>query len=291
MPSKPSSWIWFHDASNKRANRSFHVDKNGREVWKCRHCLDRKHPIITSYLRNGGTGTAAKHLKNKHRINKPSTTVEEDELVDSSQQVASELDSRPDSIIRAFQNTGDQLSRKRQRILKLEEVDTKHLIELFQNYIVDCSLSFRHCERSSFRSFISYINPFAEQLLPRSHATLSTNLIEKYNWTKGKIRAFLQTTISRIHISCDNWTCENAGKAYMGITARFVNKSGRQQLVLAIKELLGSHSGENMAEIFLKVAQDFDVVPLIGFCNADNASPNDIMTENIEEALKEQGLP
>jgi hypothetical protein len=80
--------------------------------------------------------------------------------------------------------------------------------------------------------------------------------MDRYNGKKGRIRALLQTATSRIHISCDNWTCGNAGKAYIGITARFVNKEGRQQLVLAMKELPISHSGENMAGVFLEVSED-----------------------------------
>jgi hypothetical protein len=229
MPSKPSSWVWAHDVPSKPANQRYHRDKDGNEVWKCRHCFERKHPLTVTYKRSGGTGTAAKHLKNKHRIAQtlPEGTGDEYDA-DSTQQTSTNLDDRPDSIAMAFRQTGNQRPYKRPRITQLEDVDADHLLELFQNYIVDCTLSFRHVERPAFRAFTSYINLVAEGLLPKSHTTISTSILARYALEKQRIRALLSTALTRIHLSCDAWTCENAGKAYLGITARFINVQGRQ---------------------------------------------------------------
>jgi hypothetical protein len=293
MPSQPSSWIWAHDAPDKPTHRQFHLDKDGREAWKCRYCLEKKWPLSVTYARSGGTGGPTRHLHTKHRITKDVLEAEYDDSgAKSTQQSSTEPNSsRPGSIAMVFQQQNEtQRPRKRVRITKLEEVDPAYLKELFQNFIIANSLSFRLCESASFRAFLVGINPCVDELLPTSHGTISAGLLDRYEVEKGKIRALLGSALSRIHLSCDNWTCDNAGKAYMGITARFANNHGRHQLVLAIKELLGSHSGENMAEIFLQVAQDFEIHDKIGFCNADNASPNDKMADHIEETLYECGL-
>lgn len=291
MPSKTSSWIWTHDASNKPINQRFHHDKDGNEVWKCRHCHESKYSLSVTYKRNGGTGTAAKYLKNKHRIAQASfedSDIEHD--TNSIQQTSTDLDSRSGSIAMAFRQIGTQRSNKRRRITQLEDVSASHLSECLQNYIIDCTLSFRHVERAAFRAFIACINPIAEELLPKSHTTISTGILTRYVLEKQRIRALLSTALTRIHMSCDAWTCENAGKAYLGITVRFASAQGRHQFVLAIKRLHGSHTGENMAEVMCSVAQDFDITSSIGFCNSDNASPNDTMTNWMESELEKQGI-
>jgi hypothetical protein len=106
------------------------------------------------------------------------------------------------------QQNETQRPRKRVRITKLEEVDPAYLKELFQNFIIANSLSFRLCESASFRAFLFGINPCVDELLPTSHGTISAGLLDRYEVEKGKIRALLGSALSRIHISCDNWTCE-----------------------------------------------------------------------------------
>jgi hypothetical protein len=291
MPSQQNSWVWSYDASDKPSKSANHTDKDGRPGWKCRPCSEAKFPKTKFFLKSGGTGGPKRHLQNKHKISRPSLEdTDDDNDAISTQQTPSELSSRPGSIAMAFQQIDHQRPRKRPRITKLEDVNEAHFSELFQNYIVECSLPFRHVEAQSFKDFIEAINPFAAAMLPKSHTTVSNNIFARYEEEKRKIRALLSTSLSRIHISVDNWTCENAGKAYMGITARFANREGRQQVVLAIKPLLDFHSGENMAGIFLDVAHDFNVDRNIGFCNADNASSNDTMAGHIEDVLEKEGL-
>jgi hypothetical protein len=283
------SWIWAHDAPNKPLNTIHHLDANRRPIWKCGPCWALKRPVSTTYAKASGTTVVARHLKNKHRINKPLNIDEDNEDdINSVQQDLEGLSATSGTIAMAFRQINQLKTRKRARITTLEDVDASHLLELYQNYIVDCTLSFRHVERPAFRAFIAGINPYAEGLLPKSHSTISQGIVERYNVEKHKIRALLQTSLTRIHLSCDAWT--GANKAYLGITARFANTKGRQHLTLAIKQLRGSHTGENMAAVLCEVAQDFGIAPMMGFCNADNASPNDTMTQHVEDELRAQGI-
>lgn len=285
-PQLPRSWIWKYDAPNKPPNSRFHRDSKGRDAWKCRLCWEFRSPQTRYYARSGGTGGAQSHLKNKHKIRKPLDPENED-TADDEEAPANAAINHPGSIAMSFRS---QYQAKRPRITKLEDVETDHLNSLFLDLITDCQLPFRFCEKQSFQALVAYLNPCAEGLLPISHNTVACYIMERYNTKKDSVRALLKTSISRIHVSCDGWTSGNSGTAYLGITARFATRKGRQQLVLAMKELHGAHSGFNMAEVMLEVIEDFRIEKTLGFCNADNAANNDTMCRQMEEDLEANGI-
>jgi hypothetical protein len=193
---------------------------------------------------------------------------------------------RPGSIEISFR--GARSNKRRKIIAKMEDIENEHLNALFLDYIIDCQLPFRQCEKKSFRNFVAYLNPHGEKMLPLSHSTVAERILERYRTQKDSIKILLRTAITKIHVSCDAWT--SGGTAFLGITARFANSKGRQQLVLAIKNIRGSHSGANMAEIFLATVQEYEIEKNLGFCCADNASNNDTMCTTIEKQMGNNGI-
>jgi len=64
---------------------------------------------------------------------------------------------------------------------------------------------------------------------------------------------------SNILISFDLWTSPNY-RAILGCVAHFIDKKGkRRTAVLALRELIGEHSGENMADILLHIFNDYKI--------------------------------
>ncbi|KAG6990379.1 hypothetical protein FocnCong_v019917 [Fusarium oxysporum f. sp. conglutinans] len=59
----------------------------------------------------------------------------------------------------------------------------------------------------------------------------------------------------------------------------------RRTVVLALRELVGEHSGENMADVLLHIFDDYGISGRIGYFMADNASSNDACIDLVLKAL------
>src|SRR5947207_3008613 len=94
---------------------------------------------------------------------------------------------------------------------------------------------------------------------------------------KEKIHTALQSALSAIHITLDLWTSSNY-LALLGIIAHYTNENGNlQQSMLAMYEVEGQHSGENLAVIVLDVIQDYGIQTKLGYFMCNNASNNNTM--------------
>ena len=57
----------------------------------------------------------------------------------------------------------------------------------------------------------------------------------------------------------------------------FVNKDGRRRhVVLGLREIIGEHTGENMAGVLIDLFRDYRIVGNIRYFIADNTELNDI---------------
>ncbi len=102
---------------------------------------------------------------------------------------------------------------------------------------------------------------------------------------KNQLRIELHNALSAISISFDLWTSPNA-HAILGVIAHFVDKQGRRRnVVLGLREVIGEHTGENMAAVLLEVFKDYKISGNIGYFMADNADSNDTCVDAILRAL------
>ena len=63
----------------------------------------------------------------------------------------------------------------------------------------------------------------------------------------------------------------------LGVVAYFINQAGkRRHVVLGLREVIGEHSGENMAAVLLDIFKDYKIRGNIGYFIADNAELNKI---------------
>jgi hypothetical protein len=91
---------------------------------------------------------------------------------------------------------------------------------------------------------------------------------------------------SKIHISFDLWTSPNI-HAIIAVVAHFLSPELQlRHVLLAVREIEGSHSGENMAESLLTVIADYEISTRIGVFVSDNASSNDVATRTILSQLE-----
>jgi hypothetical protein len=74
-----------------------------------------------------------------------------------------------------------------------------------------------------------------------------------------------QSERSKIHISCDLWTSSNS-LAILGVVAHFVTEDGRlQRCVLALKDIIGKHTGENLAQAMVEVLEEWRFASKLGY--------------------------
>lgn len=111
-----------------------------------------------------------------------------------------------------------------------------------------------------------------------------------YGRLKIDIKQRLQSAVSSIHVTCDLWTSGNR-LGLIGIVSHFVDEDGvLRNLTIALREIEGAHSGENMANILWEVFADYQILTKLGYFTIDNASNNDTMLVALERQLQKEGI-
>lgn len=173
---------------------------------------------------------------------------------------------------------------------KPSDIDPVVLRGLYVNLTTAKSLSHRLCEADDLRALLHYINPYVNQLLPNSHGTIRRDLETDFLDKKVLIKEALRQAISKVHFSVDGWTSPNQ-LGIMGVVVHFVGKDRRlHHILLALQELDGAHTGENFADETIALYEDFEILDLIGYMMADNASNNDTMATWIDRELGSRGM-
>lgn len=75
-----------------------------------------------------------------------------------------------------------------------------------------------------------------------------------YNHQKEEVQREINKLITQIHTSIDCWTSPQKSMNLQGIVRHFKTHQGnRKNPVLAVREIEGSHNGNALAEIVVKV--------------------------------------
>jgi hypothetical protein len=136
----------------------------------------------------------------------------------------------------------------------------------------------------SFRSFIRYINPTADNLLPESPSTTKALIMDQFTTEKETIRQRLQGSQSCIHLSLDSWTSGNH-LPILGVIAHTISGDQVQEYVLALRVIQGRHTGENLAPIVLGILQDYGIAYKLGYIQMDNATNNDTLMAALSSGI------
>ena len=93
--------------------------------------------------------------------------------------------------------------------------------------------------------------------------------MHQFTVEKEAIRQQLQHSQSCIHLSLDSWTSGNH-LSILGVIGHTIVGGQLQEYVLALQEIQGRHTGENLAPIVLAILQDYSIRP----CLAKIISPD-----------------
>jgi hypothetical protein len=130
-------------------------------------------------------------------------------------------------------------------------------------------------------SLTRYLNPKVDQYLPGSGDAIRGWTMRTYEANKKSIITQLKAAQSRIHITVDLWSSGNH-KSVLGVTCHYISATGDlKHQVLAVRELQGSHEGENPAAVVADVLVDFGIENQLGFFVGDNDSKNDTLCRSL----------
>lgn len=161
------------------------------------------------------------------------------------------------------------------RPVNVPTVTADHFNTLVLGVIVNTDLPLNAMNNPAFRAFVEFLNPNLMPLLPRDHGHGRRLLIDSYNLRLESLKAELRNAKSKIHLSWDLWTSPNH-KAILGIVGHFVNQQWVQQTrLLGLKEVYGSHSGNNQAVYIIQLIRELELQNKFGFFIGDNATTND----------------
>jgi hypothetical protein len=144
---------------------------------------------------------------------------------------------------------------------------------------------------AAVRAYIDYINPYAATQLPTSSSTIHNWVIEAYNIQKQAMMENLHATSGLVHITLDGWTsCNNW--SLLGVISHFLQDSGRQgHMVLGLREIEGTHSGENLCTVLVNILSEYNIWSKIGYFMMYNASNNDTMLDAFAVHMETLGIP
>ncbi|EJP61141.1 putative transposase [Beauveria bassiana ARSEF 2860] len=272
-----TSPIWLHcRLAEGKTKPGAWVDSDGSRWWHCQPCFEKKK--AKRYKYSGGSSTIINHLRREHNI-----------MICGKHEASKEVTKKRLGNIASFL-TGEAFhpAKKRKLTTEGDALDPDTLRELFCRYAVACSLPFAHIEQQSFRELIRYIQPAADDLLPRSGDIVKNDLKQGYDCKQEFVKRALQNSLSSIHIVPDNWTSPNL-LGVLGFTVQFVTEDhGLQSLVVGIKELGGQHSGENMAEAIMEFIREYGIASKVGYFMMDNASNMNTMIDQISDDLERE---
>jgi hypothetical protein len=256
-----TSWVWQHMPGPPETIYLV----NGMIHWRCKHCESQ-------YKLAGGTAAISRHLMLKHGLEDTNQKAKvKEQVVQTSIQAAMEL---------ARQN---QQKRRRQQpdIYEPEYFDSTVFESLLIQWIACDSVPFSMVESSHFRALLIYLNSAVFSVLPSSSNTLTTWTKQHYNLQRISIQEELSVITQKINFSIDLWT-GNSNKAYIGLIAHYfdINRIYKSP-TLALREIIGPHTGENQAKYVVEIMLEFDLLKRVGYWMMDNATNNDTLLKSL----------
>jgi hypothetical protein len=128
-----------------------------------------------------------------------------------------------------------------------------------------------------FRDLLAFLNEDVEAALPANGDTIRNWTMETFYNEQQQVKQAVQSAASKIHFTVDLWTSSNS-LALLGMIAHYFTENGQLcQSVLALRELEGQHTGENQAQLIMKIIIEYGIVSKVGYFMMDNAENNETM--------------
>ncbi|KAJ8495678.1 hypothetical protein ONZ45_g12768 [Pleurotus djamor] len=159
--------------------------------------------------------------------------------------------------------------------------------KLLTEWMVSCDQPFTEVDRPEFRSLIDYLyqtGNHKDDLRIPSHTTVRTKIMDN-----GEKSMEAMVEMFSVSLSLDAWTSSNQ-YAFLAIVAHFVSNEGvLEEILIDFQELIGSHTGANLAEVVWQTMLSFGLVGKVVAIVMDNASNNDTLMSTLEQLHRQSG--
>jgi hypothetical protein len=144
-------------------------------------------------------------------------------------------------------------------------------------WIIAMNVAFMAVELPLFRQLIKLLNAVLLTILLFSGNTIKNWVIEEFAQKKQIIkRHFHKHSSGIIHLSFDFWTSSNQ-LSLVGVVIHYMDDIYTIRIkLLGLKRLRESHLGKNLAQVIIKLINEYEIADRLGFFVLNNASSNDI---------------
>ena len=123
------------------------------------------------------------------------------------------------------------------------------------------------------------------------HLSTSSTIIRKwilnvFQEHKVVVKEMLRQSKSNIHLSFDLWTSEN-NMIFLAVISHFIDHNKNPRIImLAIRRIHDSYSGENMAQEVIVIIRDYNIARRLEYFVLDNAESNNTCVDAILKAVR-----
>jgi hypothetical protein len=156
------------------------------------------------------------------------------------------------------------------------------LEQLLIQWVVQTRRVFTVVEHPAFRA----LSAATGATLPIKSADTLFNRIKENFWkNRNCVKQELSSSSRTLALSLDVWTSENQ-IAIMGIMGHWISPEFEErEELLEFTDICGPHSGENLAEIVMRMLEELDVAPKLLTITGDNSANNEVLCDSLHAEL------
>ncbi|KAG9093931.1 hypothetical protein FS749_013461 [Ceratobasidium sp. UAMH 11750] len=164
-------------------------------------------------------------------------------------------------------------------------------LDRFVDWVVTDDQAMNVVESEELRELILYCGQGAIRDTDIPHRDkLPTAAWAMYLLEKSKIDEEMKNAHGRICLTSDLWSDGNL-RSFMAVTAHYIDQYGNlRDHLISFRKINGSHTGTNIAQAFVDVLDESNVLKKVGFITLDNASNNNTLMEELAKALVNRGV-
>ena len=136
-----------------------------------------------------------------------------------------------------------------------DSMSYKDITRKFALFIGTANGAIQLSENLKFRDLLLEIQPC---YLPPGRAPIKTKIASLLDVMKINIHEKLALA-PKIHFYCDKWTKKGMTESFLGIVAHFFAKDRKHKATLAVKNVIGPHTGCNIISVFKSVLEEWKI--------------------------------